>query len=253
MTNHYSMQIPYQGTDNQMYQQGIYQNPSEVYYQGNYNPQIYAGNPQSGSLAGKVIKGAALGFAGGAIVTAGVDYFKNRKPVNNNGEVSENFANRVMDRIISKNYVAKGKAFFNQKMNVLRNIDASKTPEKFKKLMQKNKAFCNTLFDSLSLDTVCKTVTEDNVKEKIAAVKQRIQASLSTEIQNIKDAVSLCWDKENKKFTKPKEIDSKLFNIIKNTTYDINWKKVGKYGGITAGITAAAGLIYGIFTGKPQQ
>ena len=253
MANPYSMQSPYQGMDAQMYQQANFQNPANVYYN---NPQMYQQmysqdyNNSGSSLLGSVVKSAAVGFAGGALVTAGVDYFKNRKPVNNSGEVSESFAKRVMDRIISKDYVFKGKEFFNQKKNVLRKIDFAKTPEKFKKLMNKNKAFCSTLFDGISLDTMCNMVTKENLKEKIAAIKQRVQASLSTEMQNVKDAVSLCWDKENKKFVKPKEVDNKLFKIIKNTENSINWKKVAKYGGITAGVFGAAALCYAILAGK---
>lgn len=259
MANSYSMQNPYQGVDAQMYQQGIFQTQPEAYpqtIQSAYYPQNYSQgyvNQQRGSILGGVLTGAAVGFAGGAVVTAGVDYFKNRKPVNKNGEVSENFAQNVMNRIIKKDYVAKGKAFFNQKMNVLRKIDAAKTPEKFKKLMQKNRAFCSTLFDGISLDTMCNTVTKENIKGKISAIKQRVQASLSTEMQNVKDAVSLCWDKENKKFVKPSGVDEKLFKIIKNTKNDINWKKVGKYGGITAGIFGAATLALAVLGRQSQQ
>ena len=240
MANPYSMQSPYQGVDAQMYQQmNNYQNAENYPQINNINPQIYqqayVNNPK-GSVLGSLLTGAAIGFAGGAAVTVGVDYFKSRKPVNGNGEVSEKFAKRVLDRIISKDYVAKGKAFFNQKKNVLKNIDASKTPEKFRKLMQKNKAFCSTLCDGISLETMCNTVTKENIKGKISAIKQRVQASLSTEIQNIKDSISLCWDKENKKFVKPKGVDDKLFKIIKNTKNDINWQKVCKNGGIAAGV-----------------
>ena len=252
MTNPYSVQVPYQGTDAQMYQQMAAQNPAEFNNQGysqinpqvypQIYPQIYPQNSRKGSVLGGVLTGAAVGFTGGAVVAAGVDYFKSKKPVSNSGEVSESFAQKVLDKIIKKDYVAKGKEFFKQKVNVLKNIDASKTPEKFKKLMQKNRAFCQTLFDGISLDTMCNTVTKENIKGKIAAIKQRVQASLSTEIQNIKDSVKLCWDSENKKFVKPSGIDDKLFKIIKNTKNDINWKKVGKYGGITAGIFGAATL-----------
>ena len=264
MANPYSMQNPYQGMDTQMYQQNNTQKPVEYYAQGSSQmyPEVYPqgypqyynqGYAQSRSLIGGVLTGAAVGFTGGAAVTAGVDYFKNRKPVNNNGEVSENFANRVMDRIIKKDYVAKGKEFFNQKMNVLKKIDSSKTPEKFKNLMKKNRAFCQTLFDGISLDTMCNTVTKENIKGKIDAIKQRIQASLSTEMQNIKDSINLCWDKENKKFVKPKEVDDKLFKIIKNTKNDINWKKVCKYGGITAGVFGAATLALAILSKQTKQ
>lgn len=268
MANPYSVQNPYQGIDPQMYQQMNAQNSAEFNVQGNYGtnpnmypqgyPNIYPQNypqtyPHRNSLLGGVLTGAAVGFTGGALVTAGVDYFKNRKPVNGSGEVSEAFAKRVLDRIISKDYVAKGKEFFNQKLDVLRKIDASKTPEKFRQLMQKNKTFCSTLCDGISLDTMCRTVTKENIKGKISAIKERVQASLSTEMQNIKDAVDLCWDRENKKFVQPKEIDDKLFKIIKNTKNSINWKKVCKYGGITAGVFGAATLGLAILGERSRQ
>ena len=257
MANPYNMQSPYQGMDAQMYQQmNNYQNTGNFPQMYNATPQMYQqsyANNSISSLTGKVLAGAAVGFASGSTITATIDYFKNRKPVNSNGEISEKFAERVMERIISNDYVAKGKAFFNQKMNVLKNIDASKTPEKFKKLMQKNKAFCSTLFDGISLETMCNTVTKENIKGKISAIKQRVQASLSTEMQNIKDSISLCWDKENKKFVKPSNIDDKLFKIIKNTKNDINWKKVCKYGGITAGVFGAVTLTLAILGRQLKQ
>ena len=255
MANPYSVQTPYQGADAQMYQQMVSQNPAEInnqiYPQGysQVYPQAYS---RRGSVLGNVITSAAVGFAGGAVVTAGVDYFKNRKPVSSSGEVSDSFAQKVMNKIIKKDYAAKGKEFFNQKIKVLRHIDASKTPEKFKKLMQKNKEFCSTLFDGISLDTMCNTVTKENIKGKIAAIKQRIQAGFSTEMQNIKDSVKLCWDSENKKFVKPSGVDDKLFKIIKSTKNDINWKKVGKYGGITAGVFGAITLALSMLNRQPK-
>ena len=208
-------------------------NQNQLYPQQQYQ-QVYNQN-YGRNVLGSLVTTAAVGFAGGTAVTAGIDYFKNRKPVNG-GEVSDTFAQKVLDKIIKKDYVAKGKEFFKQKADVLKNIDLAKTPEKFRKLMKKNKEFCKTLCDGISLDTMCDTVTKENIKEKISAIKQRTQASLKTEIQNIKDLVKLCWDSENKKFVKPDSVDNKLFKIIKNTNNSINWKKACKYGGITAAI-----------------
>ena len=232
MANPYSLQLPYQGRDAQMYQQQVspQMNQNNMYLY----PQIYDYAEQP-SLIGNAFKAAAVGFGVGSLVTTGVDYFKTRKPVKN-GETTETFAKKVLDRIINKDYVTKGKDFFKQKINVLKNIDCANTPEKFTKLMKKNKQFCSTLCDGISLDTMCKTVTQDNIKGKISALKRRVEASFDNELRNIKDTVKLCWDSENKKFIKPASVDDKLFKIIKNTKNSINWSKVLKFGGITAGV-----------------
>ena len=63
------------------------------------------------------------------------------------------------------------------------------------------------------------------MKCKISALKKKIGASLEPEIRNIKDTISLCWDKENKKFIKPKNVEDKVFKIIKNTKTMFSGKK----------------------------
>lgn len=239
MSNAYSMGYG-QMNDNQMYGQ---QQMMMQYPQQNYGRK---------SALGGVVSAAALGFAGGTAVTAGVDYFKNRKPVSGD-EVTDKFAKRVLDRIIKKDYAAKGKEFFKQKADVLKNIDFAKTPEKFRKLMKKNREFCKTLCDGISLDTMCDTVTKENLKEKISAIKQRTQASLKTELQNIKDTVKLCWDSDKKKFAKPDCVDKKLFKIIKDTSTSVDWKKACKYGGITAGVLGALTLVPAILSRKTPE
>jgi len=253
MTNSFGVQVPYQNMDAQMYQQQVNPQVSNQMYQNNvYSyPQNY-GYMRQPSLLGGTVKAATVGFLGGSAVTAGIDYFKNRRPVRN-GETTESFAKKVLDRIIEKDYVEKGKNFFKQKIDVLKNIDAAKTPEKFRKLMKKNREFCKTLCDGISLDTMCDTVTKENLKEKISAIKQRTQASLKTELQNIKDTVKLCWDSDKKKFAKPDCVDNKLFKIIKDTSTSVDWKKACKYGGITAGVLGALTLVPAILSRKTPE
>ena len=252
MTNSYSMSGYPQGMEMQMYQQNnIPVDMQNAYAQG-MNPYQYQGGMQGSGVLGRALTTAALGFAGGTAVTAGVDYFRHRNPVNN-GTVKDSFAQQVLDKIVKKDYVAKGKQFFREVADVSKHIGNIKTPEKFKKLMEKNKKYCSTLFDGISLKTVCDTVTKENLKEKISAIKERVDASLRAEKQNIKDIVALCWNSEEKKFVKPKGVDEKLFKIIKSTKNDINWKKAFKYGGITAGIFGGLTLGAGILMNRNQQ
>ncbi len=259
MTNPYSVGYPYDQGQMMLYNQ--YSQPTQMqpayeqYNQMPINPQMYSSGYYSSSkpsLISGVLTAGAVGFAGGAAVTATVDYFRTRKPVKD-GKVKESFTKKVMENIIKKDYVFKGKKFFKQKLNVLKNIDAANTPKKFKKLMEKNKEYCMTLCDGISLKTMCDTATKENIKEKIAAIKARAQASLKTEYQNINDAVKLCWDKENKKFIQGEGVDKKLFKIIKNTKNGINWAKSMKYGGITAGIMGILALGSALFTRGSNQ
>lgn len=236
MTNSYNMAGYPQGMDMQMYQQGNQTvNPQMVYPQGISYQYPYQNSGRGAQILGGALTNAAIGFAGGTAITAGIDYFRNRQPVNN-GAVKDSFAQQVLDKMIKKDYTAKGKQFFKEIADISKHIGSIKSPEKFRKLMEKNKKYCSTLCDGISLKTMCDTVTKENLKDKIAAIKERIEASLRAEKQNIKDIVALCWDNENKKFVKPKSVDEKLYKIIKNTKNDVNWKKAFKYGGITAGI-----------------
>ena len=141
MTNPYNTAMPYG--------QNIEQNN---FYQQQLNPYQYQQN--NSSVVGNTIKAGVLGFAGGALITGAYDYYKNRKPINSNGEVTDSFAKKVLDKIINKDYVVKGKEFFKEKCKVLKKLDSIKTPEKFRKLMENNRKYCSTLCDGILLKTM---------------------------------------------------------------------------------------------------
>ena len=234
MTNPYSMGQPYpQNYQNNVYPQNHYQNSNQ-------------------SIFSSVLTNSFIGFAGGTVVGAGIEYIKNRKPVKN-GEVTDSFAKQVMDKMIDKNCTVRGKEFFKQKGELLKKISKVSSPEEFTKLMKKYKTYASSLCEGMSLDSMCKTVTKDNLKGKISALKKKIEASLEPEMRNIKDTISLCWDKENKKFIKPKNVEDKVFKIIKNTKNNVQWKKIFKYGGVTAGVFGAATLVYSMLMEKGQE
>ena len=215
--------------------------PQNYYYNQNFNNQP--------SIFSTVTGSALLGFAGGSAVSAGIDLVRNRRPVKN-GEVSDYFATKVMDKIVDKGYAAKGKDYFKQKYYLLKKLGKIKSTDEFIELLNKNRKYASSLFDGISLDTVCKTVTKDNLKGKITSLKSRIEASIEPEIRNVKDTISLCWDNEAKKFVKPKNVEEKIFKVIKNTKNNIQWKKMLKYGGITAGVFGAVTLVYSMLMDK---
>lgn len=212
--------------------------PQNMAYQ---NYPVYQQQQEKPSVIPAMLGTATLGFAAGTGVTACVDHFKNKKAFKN-GEISDSLADRILNKMIETDYVAKGKEFLKQKSEVLKGLKKVATPEEFSKLMKKFKKFSSSLCDGVTLETMCKTVNKDNLQEKVSALVKRIEASLQSEIQNIKDAAKACWDSENKKFVKPDSIDNKLFKIIKDTRNSVNWKKAFKYGGITASVMAVLTL-----------
>ena len=66
--------------------------------------------------------------------------------------------------------------------------------------------------------------------------------------QTFKNLAEKCWDKENKCFTKPEGLSEKIFNVIKNTKTQGQWKKALKYGGATAGVMGALTIGYKMLT-----
>lgn len=214
--------------------------PQDIAYQKAF--PVYAQERKPNVLAGALTTsaGAFLGITG---ASAAVDYFRHRKPVKD-GVVSDSYAKKVFEKMVNKNIVAKGKEYCKQGLEVLKGLGKVSNPEEFTKLMKKFKKYTSTLCEGVTFETMLKTVNKDNIQDKVSVLKNKIQASLETEIQNVKDAVKACWNSEQKKFIKPQEIDENFFKIIKNTKNSVNWKKAFKHGGIAAGITGVLTLGY---------
>jgi len=221
-----------------------------------YPPQ--AGYPQNWSTSqeinskpsGPSVFGAAsLGLIGGGAVGA----YKFRHPVKD-GVVSDTFAKNALDRLIDKGYALEDKKFFKQMRNVLKKVDKIKKPEKFKKLLKKNPEVCQRVYNTVSTETVCDTLTKENLKGKTKALKQALDAQKNNSLVSMKDAIKACWNEEEKKFIKPDNFrDNNVFKVIKGTKSRVQLKKALKYGGITAGILGALTLIYKIFVANYQS
>lgn len=185
----------------------------------------------------------------GALTGGGAGYYINRFPVKN-GEVSDTFAKNVFDNHINNNMSSEGKKFFEQIKTIIKKIDNVKTPEEFKNLMKENKLIGEMNFNGIPMETVLSTVSAENLKNKKNALKKNLESLIEYNISNIKDAVKACWDGQNKKFVKPEGLDSKIFDVIKQTKSNNQWKKALKYGGITAGIMGALTIGYKMMTQK---
>lgn len=201
-------------------------------------------NEKSGN---KTLALMTAGFIGGGAV----GYYKNRFPIGKDGVVSDSFAKEVFEKNLSKNCSDQTKTYFKQLKNVLKKIDKISTPEGFKKLVSDNKALIDDQCKIISSDTLTDAVNSTNLKESKKALKETLQSIMNFETVKTKNAVKLAWNKESKKFEKTVEFkDGKLFDVIKSTKNNIQWKKALKYGGITAGILGALSIVYKMFTPK---
>lgn len=211
-------------------------------------PQVYPQNyPQSKSNGPSVLGMATLGAIGGG----SVGYFKNRFPVGKDGSVSDTFAKEVFEKNLKKNASKETKAYFTQLKTVLNKIDKIKSPEEFKKLLTSNKKIIEDQCKGISTETLLDAVNSTNLKSSKESLKKSLEAIMNFEILKTQNAIKLGWNSEKKKFIKTSEFkDGKLFDIIKGTKNNIQWKKALKYGGITAGVMGALTLGYKMLTPK---
>ena len=234
MTNPYTMSSdinPYQTSYNNLPQYNTYPGPS---------------NKKTSSKSGPSTFGMmTLGALGGGAV----GYFRNRYPVQKDGTVSDSFAKEVFEKNLKKNRSETAQKFFNQLNNVLKKIDKINSPEGLKKLLKENKEIIEEQCKGISVDTFLDGINSSNLKETQKSLKEVLEKNLDFEILKTKNAIKLGWNNDSKKFIKTPEFkDNKLFDVIKNTKNNIQWKKALKYGGITAGIMGALTIGYKFFT-----
>ena len=234
MTNPYTMSSdinPYQTSYNNLPQYNTYPGPS------NKNTSSKSGPSTFGMMTLGALGGGAAG------------YFKNRYPVQKDGTVSDSFAKEVFEKNLKKNRSETAQKFFNQLNNVLKKIDKINSPEGLKKLLKENKEIIEEQCKGISVDTFLDGINSSNLKETQKSLKEVLEKNLDFEILKTKNAIKLGWNNDSKKFIKTPEFkDNKLFDVIKNTKNNIQWKKALKYGGITAGIMGALTIGYKFFT-----
>lgn len=212
----------------------------------NYQNQAFP-QPQRQSNGPSAFGMMTLGAIGGGTV----GYLKNRYPVSSDGVVSDTFAKNVFDANLKKNAPEENKKFFKELNNILNKIDKVKTTEDYKKLLKDNKNVIEEQCKGISLETTLETLTPDNLKNSKKSLKEILQKIMDFEITKTKNAIKLGWDSETKKFVKTEAFkDDKLFEIIKKTKSNHQWKKALKYGGITAGIMGALTIGYKMLTSK---
>ena len=239
MTNSYNMSMYPNYYDQQYSNQQFPQ-----YDQQNMQYQQYYGVASNRSKTPSVVGSGLLGLLGGGTV----GYLKYMSPISKDGSVSDDFAMKAFDNFAEK---GSNKEYFKQIKKLLQKLDNVDSPNDFKKLLKNNKLVCKKTFNGVSFDTVCDTVTKDNVKNKVQSLKNVLESSINNEYNSMKDTITACWDSKTKKFVKPQSLrDNQIFESIKKTKSKIQWQKAGKYGCISGAVLAGAAMLYRIIVNK---
>lgn len=221
-------------------------NPYNMEASPNYQNQVFP-QPQKKTNNPPVLGMMTLGAVGGGTV----GYFKHRYPVSADGVVADTFAKNVFEANLKNNVPEKNKKFFKELNAVLNKIDKIKNVEDYKKLLKQNKNLIEEQYKGISFETTLNSLTPDNLKTNKTALKEALQKIMDYEMVKTKNAIKLGWNSDSKKFVKTEAFkDDKLFDIIKKTKSNHQWKKALKYGGITAGVLGALTIGYKIVTGK---
>lgn len=193
---------------------------------------------------------ATLGFLGGGAV----GYFKKRYPVASDGTVSDTFAKNALENHINKNYSKDKKEMHKQVEKFLKKVNNINTVEDFKKFLNANKELAESCAKGINTtkEEFINSMTSTNFAKTKDALKEMFNKQKTFNIEQFKSFTQSCWDKEGKKFVKADGVSDKIFNVIKNTKANSQWKSVLKYGGITAGVIGLLSAGYNMFT-KPKQ
>lgn len=217
------------------YSMGAY--PQMDYNQGYMQPQQKRSSGL-GSVVGMSLVGGAVGGA--------VGYLRGKNNISKNGEVSDTFAKQAFENNVDKNWTKSDKKYFKNMKEFIEKLDKAKDVEGLKKVLKDYKS----VFDSklVSLETFMTSLSPKNFKETKKVLKAQMEKKIMLGQQTFKNLAEKCWDKENKCFTKPDGLSEKIFNVIKNTKTQGQWKKALKYGGVTAGVMGALTLGYKMLT-----
>lgn len=223
-----------------------YANLPQYYNQTGYAPENYYQSPKKTSHTGTILTAGAF-LAGG---TAG--FFKNRYPVPKSGKVSDSFAQNAFEKHVRDNFKNEDKVLYKQTKKIINKIGKIRTPDGFKKLLNKNKEVLASVCAGMecSEETFLNSLTKENLKENKDMLKKRLKGINEHNYESFKNFIVQCWDKKEKKFVKPDGFDEKIFNSIKKAKSQVQWIKGLKYGAITAAVTAGVVAAYRIFVPK---
>ena len=176
------------------------------------------------------IAGAAVGGLTGGIIGGVVNpYFAK------NGEVKDTFSHKAFKNYLKAKPEA-GKDLYEQGQKVLKEIKNAKSVDEVKTLITNNAKIKEIISNDL-----IQGMTDANLSSNKNSIVQTINAKMNENIQNMKNNIQRCWNREAKKWEKPAGMEDVIYNSINKAkrwlTSENIFKGVG-IGVLAGGITA---------------
>lgn len=207
---------------------------------GQQQPMMYDGmTKKEPSSIPYGIGGLVLGAAGGGIAGSKINPY-----VSKSGVATDIFSSKVMS-----NLPEADKKIYNQCDTILQAINKSSTPEELQTLLTTNKEAADKVLGNPN--DFMQNVTEENLAANKKTLKEKFSTEKNTILQDTKNQIQACWDKEKKAFEKADSVKQEMFDAIKNSTKGLKTKITAKYAaisGLAAG--AIAFVAHKIFSNK---
>lgn len=173
------------------------------------------------------IGGLVIGAAAGGIAGSRVNPY-----VSKSGVATDTFSSKVM-----KNLPDADKKIYNQCDAILKEISKSRTPEELQTLLATNKEAADKVLGNPN--DFMQNVTEENLAANKKTLREKFNTEKSTILQDTKNQIQACWNKEKKTFEKADSVKQEVFDAIKNSTKGLKGKMIAKYAAIS-GLAAGA-------------
>lgn len=181
------------------------------------------------------IGGLAVGAAAGGYAGSKVNPF-----VSKNGEAVDSFARSVLDK--SKEAAPEAeKKIYNQNAEILKKLDSVKTKDELTTLFNNNKEAVDEIFGNS--EDFLKNVTDENIAQNKKTIKQKFTTAQDTSLQDIKNKIQACWDKDKKNFKKADSVEQETFNAIEKSTKGVKAKAIAKYAAVAGLATGAVAFV----------
>lgn len=177
------------------------------------------------------IGGLALGAVVGGIAGNRVNPY-----VSKDGVATDTFNGKVLS-----NLPETDKKVYNQCDAVLKEINKSSTPEELQTLLTTNKEAADKVLGNPN--DFMQNVTEENLAANKKTLKEKFSTEKNTILQDTKNQIQACWNKEKKTFEKADSVKQEMFDAIKKSTSGLKGKIIAKYAVVSGLVTGAAAYV----------
>lgn len=198
--------------------------------------QVYVKPKKTSSAIPLSIAGAAVGAVAG-----GFGGWNRNAFVNKSGDVADTFVKEVQANL-QKNLKNPGNDAYTQGENILNKIKSIKSPEELITLFNENKKAANGICKILnkSPEEFVKNITQENLSTNKKTIRKAVETNNETIIQDLKNKITSCWNKTQKKFSKTSGVSDNFYKAIEDSTRKCRNKNALITGGLTAlGLGAA--------------